>query len=85
MGGGEGNPFYHTSNERIEYFNLDYFHALSKLAVATISYLSLYSIPVGVETREDMFVFGFALNQNYPNHFNASTTIEFALQNLKKQ
>lgn len=79
IGGGEGNPFYHTSNDKIEHFNLDYFRDLSKLAVATISHLSLNSIPVAVTTREEVSVPGFVLNQNYPNPFNASTTIEFAV------
>ncbi len=40
--GGDFNDYYHTSNDRIIHFNHDYFYALSKLAVASISYLSLY-------------------------------------------
>ena len=80
---GQGNiyPFYHTSNDRIEHFNLPYFHALSKLSIATITHLSFYNIsPVSIDTREDAFVADFVLEQNYPNPFNASTTIEFSLQ-----
>lgn len=36
---GDGNPYYHTSLDRIEHFNLPYFHELSKLAIGTISTL----------------------------------------------
>ena len=33
--GGDGNPYYHTSRDRISVFNLDYFVELSKLAALT--------------------------------------------------
>lgn len=45
-------PFYHSHDDRIANFNLPYFHALSKLAVATIAHLAFYnivSIPLPVE------------------------------------
>jgi hypothetical protein len=73
------NPFYHTSDDKIDQFNLAFFHALSKLAAATISHLALSGIPVRVESREAASIAGFVLEQNYPNPFNASTTIEFSL------
>ena len=75
---GDFNPFYHTSNDRIVHFNLDYFHALSKLAVATIAHLSL-DIITNIEKREFVSPSGFVLAQNYPNPFNPTTTIEFSL------
>ena len=84
--GGDVSPFYHTSNDKIVHFNLDYFHALSKLAVAAISQLSFYNLPTRVEDQENTSLSDFILNQNYPNPFsasgifdNSSTTIEFAL------
>jgi Zn-dependent M28 family amino/carboxypeptidase len=78
--GGDGNPFYHTSNDRIVHFNLGYFYALSKLAVATISHLSFYNnVIVNLDNHNDAFVTDFVLEQNYPNPFNATTTIEFYL------
>jgi hypothetical protein len=78
--GGDGNPFYHTSNDRIAHFNLAYFYALSKLAVATISHLSFYNnVIVNLENEDDTFAADFILEQNYPNPFNATTTIEFYL------
>lgn len=39
--GGDSNPYYHTSSDRISEFNLPYFHELSKLAVGTIVTLAL--------------------------------------------
>lgn len=77
--GGDFNPFYHTSDDRIVHFNLNYFHALSKLAVATISYLSFNNISVKLENITNAIVSGFILEQNYPNPFNPTTTIEFFL------
>lgn len=86
---GDYNPFVHKSTDEIEHFNLDYFHALSKLAVATISYLSLNNIPTTFVSEEPVSVSGFMLHQNYPNPFssgtrsrtagNPSTTIEFVV------
>lgn len=35
--GGDLNPFYHTSDDRITAFNLSYFQGMTKLAIATIS------------------------------------------------
>ena len=49
--GGDFNDYYHTSNDRIIHFNLDYFHSLSKLAVASLSYLVLNSFPVQNESN----------------------------------
>ncbi len=79
---GQGSiyPFLHTSNDRIEHFNLPYFHALSKLSIATIAHLAFYNMtPVGVETKEAAFVADFVLEQNYPNPFNERTVICYQL------
>jgi len=77
--GGDFNPFYHTSDDRIANFNLNYFYALSKLAIATISYLSFNNIPVNLENTTNAIASDFILEQNYPNPFNPTTTIEFVL------
>ena len=77
--GGDFNPYYQTTDDRVEYFNLHYFHNLAKLAVATISYLSINNIPTKVENGDDIIVSDYVLKQNYPNPFNPATTIEFSL------
>jgi len=38
--GGDFNPYYHTSSDRIDKFNLPYFHKLAKLAIGSISTLA---------------------------------------------
>jgi len=76
---GDENPYYHTSNDRIIYFNLGYFYSMSKLAVSTISYLALNNMVVGIANREDLVASGFRLEQNYPNPFNPTTTIPYKL------
>ena len=39
--GGDFNPYYHSSEDRVERFNLSYFTHMSKLAIGTISTLAL--------------------------------------------
>jgi hypothetical protein len=78
--GGDFNPFLHTSSDTIVNFNLNYFHKLSRLAVATMAYLSLHdSLTNTVEEGEGIILAGFELGQNYPNPFNPTTTIEFSI------
>lgn len=39
--GGDFNPYYHTDEDRIDKFNLTYFHNISKLGLASIATLAL--------------------------------------------
>jgi Zn-dependent M28 family amino/carboxypeptidase len=77
--GGDFNPFYQTTNDLIGHFNLDYYHALSKLAISTIAHLAFYNLSTGLEKLKNISISGFNLYQNYPNPFNPITTIEFDL------
>jgi len=70
--GGDGNPYYHTSMDRIEHFNLPYFHELSKLAVASISTLCE---PISVSISQNEFNNEANAIRNFPNPFRNETNI----------
>jgi hypothetical protein len=64
--GDDFNPFYHTEDDVIDHFDLEYFHEVAKLAVATVAELALSGTAVAVELEspvEDDFV----LDPVYPN------------------
>jgi len=77
--GGDGNPNYHLPTDRLDQFDLGYFHSLSKLAACVISYLAFYGISNPVSYIEKDIIHEFALSQNYPNPFNPTTTISFSI------
>ena len=68
----------HTSLDRINRLNLDYFTRQTKLAVATIAFLAGVSDPSSVAAAENVAM-AFCLEQNYPNPFNPSTTLRYGL------
>lgn len=71
---GDGNPYYHTSQDRVEHFNQPYFHELSKLAVGTIATLAS---PIITSTSGIEIAFEDVQLKNYPNPFRSETTIAF--------
>ncbi|UCF65736.1 MAG: M20/M25/M40 family metallo-hydrolase, partial [bacterium] len=78
--GGDFNPYYHSANDRIIHFNLNYFHAQAKLAVATIAHLGFYDLTSGgLDTWQETPLLDLQLNQNYPNPFNPRTVISWQL------
>jgi len=76
--GGDGNPYYHTSMDRIEHFNLPYFHELSKLAVAGISTLCE---PVAVTVAKTEIQNEGRFIRSFPNPFQTETNISIHLLN----
>ena len=76
--GGDFNPYYHTSGDRIDKFNLPYFHEMVKLGVGSISSLVDVNPPVSVEDEKLNIPLTFNI-QNYPNPFNNSTIIRYEL------
>ena len=44
---GDGNPFYHTFNDRAEHFDVPYFEKLARLSIAT---LATMAVPVAIST-----------------------------------
>jgi hypothetical protein len=77
--GNDSNPFYHTSNDRIIHFNMSYFFALSKLAVASVAHLAHFNMVLEISDDQTVFPDELILSQNYPNPFNPTTTIVFDL------
>jgi hypothetical protein len=82
--GGDFNPFYQTANDIIGHFNLDYYHALSKLAISTIAHLAFHNLSTGLEKLENISISSFTLYQNYPNPFNPVTAIKFDLPRISQ-
>ena len=58
---------------------MDYFHGLSRLAVATISHLALETPATHVEKNSVKLLSDFTLYQNYPNPFNPKTIIPYTV------
>jgi hypothetical protein len=77
--GGDFNPHYQTSTDRLEFFNLEYFHALSKLAVATMAHLAFNGLNTTGISPDIQWVSDYSLRQNYPNPFNTETVIGYTL------
>ncbi|GIK61928.1 MAG: M28 family peptidase [Ignavibacteriota bacterium] len=75
--GGDFNPYYHSSQDRIDKFNLTYFHNVSKLGIATIAALALENFVVSVPD-DGILPSAFSIT-NYPNPFNSSTIIQYYL------
>ncbi len=75
--GGNFNPYYHTENDRIDICNLDYFHAMSQLAIGTLTSLAS---PIGFGTGvNEQFASSELILGNYPNPFSGQTTVTYEL------
>ncbi len=72
--GGDSNPYYHTSQDRIQHFNLPYFHELSKLAVGAIASKAT-PVSTSIHLLDDKH-FANPLNI-FPNPVIGSATIAF--------
>jgi hypothetical protein len=75
--GGDFNPYYHSTQDRIDKFNLPYFHNVAKLGVASIATLALENFIVSVEEKE--IGPGSISVNNFPNPFNNSTIIRYTI------
>ncbi len=72
------NPHYHKTSDRLQYFNLSYFHNLAKLAAGSIAMLADIKGPLAVQSSPQTPGL-FLLEQNYPNPFNPTTVIRYQL------
>jgi len=75
--GGDFNPYYHSSQDRIDKFNLPYFHNVVKLGVGTISSLATVNSIVSLEESKSVPQY-FSIN-NYPNPFNGLTVVRYVI------
>jgi hypothetical protein len=69
------NPFYHTTGDEMDLFNVDYFLKLSRLVIGTLAELSGQITRVAEITPP----VSFDMVDPYPNPFNASVNLEFDL------
>ncbi len=77
--GGDFNPYYHSSFDRIQYFNLPYFFNIVKLSTASIATLATEGLVTSVE---ELNAIPLSLSiSNYPNPFNNSTRVKYNLPN----
>jgi len=76
----DDNPYYHTKNDKIEHFNLNYYHKVAKLGIATTLEIALNGIPSSIKNDNNILKH-FKVTQNYPNPFNNSTTIAYSVPN----
>lgn len=73
------NPFYHSSQDRIDKFNTNYFLQLTKLTVASIAALAYENPDITAASEEALPAPATFALKNYPNPFNASTIIQYRL------
>ncbi|MCJ7552994.1 MAG: M28 family peptidase, partial [Ignavibacteriaceae bacterium] len=75
--GGDFNPYYHSIEDRIDKFNLTYFHNVVKLGIASISTLAMENFIVSVQENVNV-PYSIYMN-NFPNPFNNYTIIQYAI------
>lgn len=68
------NKYYHQQTDRIDKFNMEYFKANTKLAIAAL----IHKAGIYDDTVIPPPLY-FSLMQNYPNPFNSETTINYSI------
>jgi hypothetical protein len=72
------SPYYHTTNDIISNYNMDYCREVIKSAGATLLKCMLQNSPTDVEDYINLPTLA-NLYQNYPNPFNPSTKINYSV------
>jgi len=73
------NPYYHTSEDKYSYIDLDYYEKCAKLGILTLAELSEAADITTSAEESNKIPTEFVLSQNYPNPFNPSTQIKYTL------
>jgi photosystem II stability/assembly factor-like uncharacterized protein len=73
------NPYYHTTGDNIDHIMLDLFNEFTKAAVGATAILAVPDTALTYVEDSGLLPDGFRLQGNYPNPFNASTTVSFAV------
>ncbi len=68
--GADGNPFYHTPNDKIEHFDVPYYEKLARLSLATAFTLA---VPVGEGTGISVITASPATLSAFPNPATSTT------------
>lgn len=76
--GSDFNPYYHSTQDRVDKFDLYYFLNMTKLAVGTVSTLASGSPLVAVDEKLAGVPADYGIG-NYPNPFNGSTVVRYEL------
>ena len=71
--GADGNPYYHTPNDRVQYFDVPYYEKLAKLSMATAAALAIPS--GGVQAVPDEHDASAPALYAYPNPTSTDTQI----------
>lgn len=74
--GGDFNPYYHSAQDRIDKFNLPYFHNVAKLGIGAIASLAENIV---VSAEENVIIPKSISVNNFPNPFNSSTIVRYTL------
>lgn len=69
------NPYYHTTADRINHFNISYFHKSAQLAIGSLASLAMTNIT----GAEELTAADNNTISNYPNPFSYQTTIDINL------
>jgi len=73
------NPYYHTTWDIIANFDTSYFTDYVKAAIGATATLATPDSTMSSIEESETLPSGFVLKGNYPNPFNAATTISFTL------
>jgi len=76
---GDFNPYYHTTGDNMDHIMEGFFTEFTKAAVGGAATLAVLDTAITSVDDFGTLPGGFALHHNYPNPFNAATTISFAV------